>query len=95
MNKYHHLSLEEKEKLYAWRESGLSLRHIAGRLNRSVATISRELKRHTRYGKPYLPCLAHRRAKVGPKTTLPGSTEEPQGVSLCTQAFKSPISLES
>jgi IS30 family transposase len=64
MNKYYHLSLEEREKLYAWRESGVSLRKIAEKLRRNVGTISRELKRHTRYGKAYLPCLAHRRAEI-------------------------------
>lgn len=60
---YHHLHLEEREKLFAWREQGISLQMIAKRLRRNVGTISRELKRHTQYGKPYLPCLADRRAK--------------------------------
>lgn len=60
---YHHLSLEEREKLFSWREQGISLRIIAKRLRRNVGTISRELTRHTRYGRPYLPCRADRRAK--------------------------------
>lgn len=63
MRTYHHLSLEERERLYAWEEAGLSLRRIALRLGRNVGTISRELRRHTRYGKPYLPCLAQRQAE--------------------------------
>lgn len=60
---YHHVNLEEREKLYAWKEQGVSLRTIAKRLNRNVGTISRELKRHTRYGNPYIPCRADRRSK--------------------------------
>lgn len=59
---YHHLDLEDREKLFAWKEQGVSLRTIAKRLHRNVGTVSRELKRHTRYGRPYLPCRAHRRA---------------------------------
>jgi len=35
MNKYKHLSLEEREKLVAFKEAGLSLRDIAKRLGRS------------------------------------------------------------
>src|SRR3989344_2042709 len=63
MRTYHHLSLEEREKLFAWKESGESLRDIAKQLGRSHSSLSHELKRHTKYGKPYLPCLADKRAK--------------------------------
>jgi len=63
MRKYHHLSLEEREKLFAWKSAGESLREIAGRLNRSHTSLSRELKRHSRYGRSYIPCLAERQAK--------------------------------
>lgn len=63
MKKYGHLSLEEREKLYGWRQKGLSLRKIAKRLDRSHSSLVRELKRHTRYGKPYLPCLAEKRTR--------------------------------
>ena len=59
---YHHVNLEEREKLFGLKERGFSLRQIAKRLRRNVGTISRELKRHMRYGRPYLPCRAHRRA---------------------------------
>lgn len=62
MRIYHHLTLEEREKFFAWKESGESLREIARRLDRSHSSFSRELKRHTKYGKKYLPCLAQRRA---------------------------------
>jgi len=62
MRTFHHLSLEEREKIFAWKEKGLSLRKIAKQLKRNVGSVSRELKRHTKYGKVYLPCLAQRRA---------------------------------
>lgn len=59
---YHHLSLEERERMYGWKKEGKSFRWIAKRLNRNVGSIAREWHRHTRYGRPYLPCRAHRRA---------------------------------
>lgn len=63
MKMYHHLSLEEREKLYAWKESGYSLHTIAKRLGRNVGTISREWRRNAKYGQPYIPCIAHRKAE--------------------------------
>jgi len=63
MGIYHHLSLEEREKLYAWKEKGLSLREVAKQLKRNVGTLSREWRRNAKYGKPYIPCLADRKAK--------------------------------
>lgn len=63
VKKYRHLSLEEREKLYGWIAKKLSLREIARRLDRSHSSLVRELKRHTRYEKPYLPCIAERRTK--------------------------------
>ncbi len=59
---YHHLRLEEREKLFGLRKQGLSLRSIAKKLNRSVGTVSRELKRNAKYGKAYLPCRAQKKA---------------------------------
>lgn len=61
MRQYGHLRLEEREKLFAWKEVGLPLREIARRLLRHPATISREISRNTWYGRPYLPCRAQRR----------------------------------
>jgi len=61
LQKYKHLSLEEREWIFAWLTSGKSLREIARRLNRNVGTISREVKRNTKYGKKYIPCVAQRR----------------------------------
>ena len=43
---YTHLSFEEREDIAYYRRHGYSLRRIAQELNRSPATISRELRRH-------------------------------------------------
>lgn len=59
---YHHLNLEEREKLFGYKKQGVSLRVIAKRLRRNVGTISRELKRNAPYGQAYLPCTAERRS---------------------------------
>jgi len=60
--KYHHLTLEERERLFGYTKQGVSLRTIAKRLKRNVGTISRELKRNAPYGQTYLPCIAERRS---------------------------------
>lgn len=60
--KYSHLTLEEREILYALREQGKSLRDIGEVLARSHTTLSREYRRHTKYGRKYLPCKAHQKA---------------------------------
>ena len=62
MKLFHHLSLGEREKIFAWKEKGLSLREISKKLRRNVGTVSRELNHHARYGRTYLPCLAQRQA---------------------------------
>lgn len=62
MSKYNHLSLEEREKLYAWKLQGVSLREIGRRLKRNHTTLGRELKRNAKYGKQYIPCKAHDKA---------------------------------
>src|SRR3989304_4856382 len=58
--RYKHLSLEEREKFYALKEQGFSLREIGRRLGRSHATFSREPKRNAKYGVSYLPCRAQK-----------------------------------
>jgi transposase, IS30 family len=63
MGKYHQLSLTEREKMFAFKTSGLSLRAVARKLGRSPATISRELRRNAKYYRPYIPCRAHNLAK--------------------------------
>ena len=60
---YKHLSLEEREKLFAYRSSGKSLRWIAKRMGRSHTTLIRDLKRHVKYGRSYLPCSAQKEAE--------------------------------
>jgi IS30 family transposase len=59
--KFTHLSLMERELLFAWREKKESLRTIAKRLHRSHATLSREWRRNTKYFHSYLPCMAQKR----------------------------------
>ena len=71
MSCYHHLSIEEREKLYAFSQKGLSLRKISLELHRSASTLSRELKRNP----DYLPCRAQeqyrqRRSHSGRKPLL-------------------------
>lgn len=70
--KYRHLSLEERERLYALKGQGMSLRTIAKKLGRSQSSLTRELQRNIKYGREYfhneyLPCkaqaLAEKRAK--------------------------------
>jgi IS30 family transposase len=50
MEKYHHMSPEERAVIMLERENGRSLRQIAQRLNRSPATISREIRRNSQSG---------------------------------------------
>lgn len=60
--KYKHLSLDERVELYSQIKQGISLRAIALKLGRTHTSLSRELRRHTKYGRSYKPVLAHRRA---------------------------------
>ena len=62
MAKYNHLSLEEREKIYAWKMQGISFREIGRRLKRNHTSLSRELKRNKRPGSEYIPCRAHQKA---------------------------------
>ena len=71
MKHYHHLTLEEREKLFTWKEQEKSIREIARRMKRSPASICRELKRNrTGEGKrsreyfisKYVPCRAQKKA---------------------------------
>jgi IS30 family transposase len=66
---YKHLSLEEREKLFAWNQKGISFREIGRRLGRSDATIARETKRNKtltrgleKLSGRYLPCRAQQKA---------------------------------
>lgn len=65
---YRHLSLEERERLYALKEQGFSLRTIAKKLGRSQSSVTRELKRNINYGNEYfknayVPCKAQQLAE--------------------------------
>ncbi|MEK9208065.1 MAG: IS30 family transposase [Patescibacteria group bacterium] len=62
MTKYQHLLLEERVELYSQLKLGVSLRVIAKTLGRNHTSLSRELKRHTKYCRPYKPVLANSRA---------------------------------
>ena len=72
MHSYRHLTLEEREKLFLWKEQGISLRTIGKRLYRSHSSLARELKRNrTGLGKRsneyaifrYVPCKAEEKAQ--------------------------------
>lgn len=87
MRNYTHLSLEEREKLYALLESGVSLRKIGRILGRSHSSLVRELKRNkTGQGKRsneylifrYVPCKAQRKANIrGAKQRTKAPLKEP------------------
>lgn len=72
--KYEHLSIWEREKIQELFWLKKSIRYIARTLNRSPASISRELKRnYPKEFKRYTPRLAHERALF--KSTCRGRTE--------------------
>jgi len=48
--------------MFGFLAKGKSLRDIAGKLERSHSTLSRELERNSKYGRAYLPCVADRYA---------------------------------
>lgn len=79
MRAYRHLSLEEREKFYGLKQKGLSLRDIAKKLGRSHATLSKELKRNTKYGKKYLPCYDQKRAeRIGNRQRYKAPLKDPE-----------------
>jgi transposase, IS30 family len=59
-----YLSQDERIEIADLRQSGLSVRAIAGQLGRAPSTISRELRRNAVTGRGYRPFDAHRRATV-------------------------------
>jgi len=58
---YHHLSIEEREKLLRYLSLGYSQRQAAKELGRSPSTISRELSRNAVEKDEYLPSIAEKR----------------------------------
>ena len=78
MKKFKHLNLEEREKLYALKEQGLSLREVGRRLGRDHTSLSDELRRNAKYGVPYIPCKAQIKAdKRGIKQRTRAPLKEP------------------
>jgi IS30 family transposase len=83
LKRYTQLSLAERERLYALREQGRSLRSIAKELGRSHASLSRELRRNVKYGieyfgNEYIPCIAQELAqKRGTKQRKKASLKNP------------------
>ena len=68
----------ERERLFGFREKGLSFRAISKLLHRNVGTISREIGRHTKYGRKYLPCYAQREAlRVGVRQRRKSALKNP------------------
>ncbi len=64
MNNYSHLSLEERLKVYQYKQEKCGVREIARRINRDKSTISRELSRN-KYSDAidYLPDIAQQKAE--------------------------------
>lgn len=60
---FKHLNLLERELLFGGLKEEKSLRTIAWELGKSHGSLSRELKKNTKYGRKYLPCLAQKRAE--------------------------------
>lgn len=76
---FKHLTLVEREKLFAWKEKGLSLREIARKLGRNHSSLSREIRKNTKYGNKYIPCYAHARAKrVGDRQRYKAPLKSPE-----------------
>jgi IS30 family transposase len=70
--------LEEREIIFGFLQKGLSLRDISKKLHRNVGTISRELDRHTKYGRKYVPCHAHSESvRVGVKQRRKSALKNP------------------
>lgn len=63
MKNYTHLTLEERERMFAYRKMGLKDREIGRRLGRDYRTIAREFERNAPYFQKYIPCKAHRKAQ--------------------------------
>jgi len=76
---FKHLSLDEREVLYGMLLLGISLRKIALKLGRPHSTLSRELKKNTKWGNKYLPCLAQTHAKrVGDRQRYKAPLKHPE-----------------
>lgn len=63
MSRYHHISIEEREKLLILLHEEKSLRAIAKELERSVSTVSREIKRNSVTREKYSAVAAQKKYK--------------------------------
>src|SRR3989338_10886397 len=63
MKRYKQLSLLEREQIFCLRKEKLSFREIGRRLNRPHTTLTREFLRNAKYGQPYIPCIAQKKAE--------------------------------
>lgn len=60
---YTHLTLEEREKIYLWKNQGIAFREIGRRLGREHKTISKDWKEGSKHFGEYIPCKVHTRAQ--------------------------------
>lgn len=60
MSCYHHLSIEEREKILKYHSQGKSIREISRLLKRNASTVSRELKRNAGGSNDYYPSIAQK-----------------------------------
>ncbi|WP_260309066.1 helix-turn-helix domain-containing protein [Lactococcus lactis] len=76
-NPYTHLTIFERENIYLLSSQKISVREIARLLNRSASSISRELRRNSKY-KSYSPIIAKamyqkRKSRCGRKSIFSNS----------------------
>ena len=65
MSHYQHLSIKERESIWENRIKGKTLSEIAAMIGRSIATVSRELKRNSRNGTAETEPIGHQRHRPG------------------------------
>lgn len=61
---FQQLSLEERERMYALREQGMSFRKIGIAVERDHRTVAREYRRNRHAGQEYVPCKAEEQVLV-------------------------------
>lgn len=94
---YTHLSLEERERMYALREQGYSFRDIGKLLKRHHTTLSREYRRNAPYiDGEYIPVRAHNRAQErGRRQRLKAPLKSPEILVLVREQLRGGMSPES
>lgn len=61
MKPWRQMDLLEREKLFGLLKQDKSIRECAKLMGRAHSTLSREVQKHTKYGKAYIPCIAQKR----------------------------------